>query len=523
MANAPGLRFTDGTTTVTVSDGTTGWLVKYEAKNKRASDPEVTEQATTLLIGGISAVRTTVESLNKLFQQAHIYQAEKTGACVYVERLTEASGAWYRSELVEALPVLEASGMDWGLVQGKFEVNLIFTRKNWWEGDTLTELAISSPAKPTAATGETPVYFPRLVRYPGGSQISFDSATKRINDSANLLDEFQDGMTITVEGSTSNDGTYTIATGGGAHAGYITVNESLVTESAGTATIWGPECNYVEIGSTAMQGDLPARAKIVVKSYANATRNAKMDELFIGQNFSNSAWVTLLEAEERDSGGTITYNSAHSKGAYTAHSVGAGVTSSLLEWVLDNADMVAAGGRWFRPLVRFKAFADVYYRLYFERTAVEWVGPWQKLDGRSVTANIICPMSPIRIPNRPDEASVSGSFVRLGLEAKNTSGTTATIEIDYLLLLPTDGYREIYHEGGYVSSGDTITDDGFIRMAYESSNVDLVTSGKQLMIYPGRTQKIHFDYIDHTSTTQQLPGEKAKVRVYYRPRYLTLN
>lgn len=522
MANAPGLRFTDGTTTVTVSDGTTGWLVKYEAKNKRASDPEVTEQATALLIGGISAVRTTVESLNKLFQQAEIYRQSKSGPCVYVERLTESAGSWWRSELVDALPVPEPSAMDWGIVQGKIEISLIFTRKNWWEGDTLTELAISSPAKPTAATGETPVYFPRLVRYASGSQISFDSATKKISDTLSLLVEFQDGMTITVEGSTSNDGTYTIATGGGAHAGYITVNESLTTESAGSAKIWGPECNYIEIGSTAMQGDLPGRAKITIKNNAGSTRNAEMDELFIGHNFTNSAWATVLEAEERDSGGTITYDSTHSKGAYTAHSVGAGVTSSLLEWILDNADLVAASGRWFRPLVRFKAFADVYYRFYFERLTTEWTGPWQKLDGRSVTANIICPMSPIRIPNRPDEASVSGIYLRLGLEAKNTGGSTATIEIDYLLLLPTDGYRELYHEGGNVSSGDTITDDGFIGLAYEGSNVDILTSGKQLMIYPGKAQKIHFDYIDHTTTTQQLPGEKAQVRVYYRPRKLTL-
>lgn len=134
MPNVPGLRITDGTTTVTLSDGSTGWLLQYEAKNKLASEPEVTEQCTILLLGGISAVRSTIESINRLFQGAQTWQKEKLGARVFVERLTESAGAWWRSEIIEALPVPEPSAMDWGVVQGKIEITLVFTRKNWWEG-----------------------------------------------------------------------------------------------------------------------------------------------------------------------------------------------------------------------------------------------------------------------------------------------------------------------------------------------------------------------------------------------------
>lgn len=66
--------------------------------------------------------------------------------------------------------------------------------------------------------------------------ISFAQATKKISDSASGLINFATSDTITVSGSTSNDGTYTIATGG--VAAEIVVNEALTNEAAGdTVTI----------------------------------------------------------------------------------------------------------------------------------------------------------------------------------------------------------------------------------------------------------------------------------------------
>lgn len=65
------------------------------------------------------------------------------------------------------------------------------------------------------------------------STLAFVAASKKITDSANGLAGFTTGMRITVSGTTSNDGTYTVATGG--VAGEIVVSETLVNESAGTA------------------------------------------------------------------------------------------------------------------------------------------------------------------------------------------------------------------------------------------------------------------------------------------------
>jgi hypothetical protein len=65
------------------------------------------------------------------------------------------------------------------------------------------------------------------------STIAFVAATKKITDTANGLAGFTTGMAIMVTGSASNDGTYTVATGG--VAGEIVVNETMVNESLGAS------------------------------------------------------------------------------------------------------------------------------------------------------------------------------------------------------------------------------------------------------------------------------------------------
>jgi hypothetical protein len=63
--------------------------------------------------------------------------------------------------------------------------------------------------------------------------ISFTSGTKTIADTALGLGVFPTGARIRVQGSTNNNGYYTVATGG--VAGSLVVSESLTTEAAGAS------------------------------------------------------------------------------------------------------------------------------------------------------------------------------------------------------------------------------------------------------------------------------------------------
>ncbi len=70
-----------------------------------------------------------------------------------------------------------------------------------------------------------------LIHY--AAALSFDAASKEIRDAANGLALFKDADVIVITGSTSNDGTYTVATGN--VAAKIVVTEAIGDEAAGGA------------------------------------------------------------------------------------------------------------------------------------------------------------------------------------------------------------------------------------------------------------------------------------------------
>lgn len=131
---AMGLRFTDGTTTVTVSNGTTGNLLGYRQGSVGEEEPHSTDRARVLLFSSLSTIQATIASLNKLYRQARAYQTTKVGVRVFVER-DLGDSVWWRSELIDAMPVTVESTYDLGLATGKMEFDMVFTRVNYWEGE----------------------------------------------------------------------------------------------------------------------------------------------------------------------------------------------------------------------------------------------------------------------------------------------------------------------------------------------------------------------------------------------------
>lgn len=128
-----GLRITDGTTTVTVSNGTTGILTGYTAGAAPENIETVVDRAKFLALGGLATVRATVRDLNRLFGQARRKKETKMGPQVYVER-DLGDGVWWRAIIEEAVPLPEPEAFDLGAAQGKMELELAYTRENSWEG-----------------------------------------------------------------------------------------------------------------------------------------------------------------------------------------------------------------------------------------------------------------------------------------------------------------------------------------------------------------------------------------------------
>ncbi len=135
-----GLRFTDGTNTVTVSNGTTGIWLGYSTKPNGGGF--AADKASILLYGTLSTVRSTARSLQKLFNQAENRKKYKLGPRVFVER-DLGDGVWWRSEVVSGVVFTQDDTWDMGMVSGKMPAILYFSRKDWWEGG-LVQLALSN-------------------------------------------------------------------------------------------------------------------------------------------------------------------------------------------------------------------------------------------------------------------------------------------------------------------------------------------------------------------------------------------
>jgi hypothetical protein len=100
------------------------------------------------------------------------------------------------------------------------------------DGDSQLGIVPSYTVLTTGAySGTTTVNMPHYA----AATISFDTATKKILDSANLMATFIAGDTIVVRGSVSNNGTYTVATG--ATAAFLITTQALVLNEAAGAYI----------------------------------------------------------------------------------------------------------------------------------------------------------------------------------------------------------------------------------------------------------------------------------------------
>lgn len=114
------------------------------------------------------------------------------------------------------------------------------------------------------------------------STISFDAASKQIRDTTGGLKRFTSGMRIQVSGSGSNNGYFTIATGG--LTSPITVNETVVGEVAGASV------TITDVTDPTDDDDL-------IRAINTASRDI---EIFCGRVFYSSAQTRYYSTDCND-------------------------------------------------------------------------------------------------------------------------------------------------------------------------------------------------------------------------------
>lgn len=515
------ISFTSGTQT----------LLEYVPTAGLSEIFDVTTETISFMITGANtaAISAVITSINAALELAERRYDTGRGERVYIEFQPENYTAAYRAELVRERPGSpigmltfppETLGWPWGTL--KVEVQFVFTRANAWEASAETELSLSNGGG--SGTGGRVIYNYHTAAVFSGITVSFDGTLNRISDSGNGFGIFEIGDVISLRGSTINDGIYTVKAvdAGGA---YIDVNELAVSdEPAGDTVVIYDIQDYVHIDSAAIAGDLPARCRVEL---TNTDAGDALETTWIGQNYlaSPEAFPHILEIGDSNTG-SDSVDATSASGIKRVYAIAA-AEAKVTGWTLPSAMLTSASGGYFKVLCRFAAATNITavkwrLKLLFSGTVIWQGGQVQFDDTYAAISTLIREIDTAQLPPFVPENSAPMDLV-LELWGIRTGGAI-DVNIDCLKLLALDGYRKLYSLNG-IAQNAVLKDDGVTSTYYQdisSKQVrDISPTGKQLVLWPGVDNRIYFALHSIVANTADR-DRAASVRIYYRPRRITL-
>lgn len=445
MANL--LEITDGTNTVVLS-ATDAYLEGYNPQNFGASANDVTEAHQVEFIGGNSTVDANLVELERLFEQARIWDSSRKGARVYIQISLDGTTVW-RSEVYDGRILSTGDMVKYERALGIRQATVVVRRANWWEG--------------------------------AEAQIPLTNGNGTANTS---------GLAV----YNCNDGSGSSPT---------------------------KKNNYVAITGTDVAGDLPGATRLEI---TNTYATSRLYYLWIGQNWTDPGnFVHTLEAESA-TGASATASASASGGYYVRKSITTSETTALT-WALDATFLNACKGNYYKALV-FMYQGDT--RNFKFRLKITWNSTTLWQSGQVQPANLsiaVRDIATFRLPPwLPSLSSLDG--VNLVLTAQSTT-TTQDLDVDFLMLMPTDGWRQLVYIGYGAAQNKRIMDDGIAGDLYQdagdgSGKIGNISGyGRPIQLYPGKNQRLYFGLHTYQADLQYI-DESISVKLYYRPRRLSL-
>lgn len=276
--------------------------------------------------------------------------------------------------------------------------------------------------------------------------------------------------------------------------------------------------NYAEIAAGAVGGDLPAACRIEA---VNNHNTLNLFDVWIGQNWTDPA--NSVQLYEGENGVTGTTDSGCSGGKYSAVTIDSGAETSLGSWTITAAALGAAKGQWVHGLLRFASEA------WEASTKFRLVLSWS--SGTVWSSDSIQPgalrmaiwdLFQFRLP--PILMGLSSMDpLTLTLFGLQTSGVSKTINLDFLALVPADGWRYIRAIGAGLAKGYRVMDDGITGKLYSDNGAgaarvgNLAGYGEAIQLMPAVKQRLYFWQHSDTACTATIIMTLG-VKVYYRPR-----
>ena len=424
-------------------------VMRYVPKSAPHADMLVTESATVrVLASSLATQQAAINDIEKAFELARRRRQTGAGDHVYIKLLESGDSDTYRSELwaedPDGLPgrvVILDPTLDryiWGAYVAKLQ--LIWTRRNYWEHNSETELALTDDS------------------------------------------------------------------GAGATGGQAVINPG-----------------YVQIESSDCFGSLLTPLRIEM---TNSDSDNDIETMWVGLNYlSDPANLVIdLECEQGDSDETASSDALGAAyGLFT-------VTTTELElrsWSISGAQLGYANQRYFKALLRFFNGTDITnvklrLKLSYNSETI-WEGGQVEYDDTYMNSYLWRELDTVQLPPYKLEGSTS-TALDLELWGISTTGSSETINLDRLRLVPTDGYRKLVSKSG-VTLASALVDDGILDIKYQKVSTaivsDITAEGEPIHIWPGLDNRLYFTWHSDDSDTAFIT-DLISVKAFYRQRRLTL-
>jgi hypothetical protein len=282
--------------------------------------------------------------------------------------------------------------------------------------------------------------------------------------------------------------------------------------------------NHVDIA--APSGDLPAPLRLEITNNYNDGVGASLIYAGLATYADLTTFDPLLEAEAA-AGGSTTANSAASGGNYSTATLATSGDIQLWTWTLTAARMAACAGRTYKLIARFVSgsYTDVWFYPYIFYNSVVPLRQGALVRPSNYYARVLRDLGAVQLP--PWLAGVgSPGALSLRLYGRRAVDSSLNVALDFLFLMPTDGFRE-YQLTGALEYNYTLVDDGvadhlYIQDASAANRMGNVTGiGDPLMVVPGRAARIYFLHHSESGNSAAIT-RTLSIKAYYRPRRLTL-
>lgn len=316
------------------------------------------------------------------------------------------------------------------------------------------------------------------------------------------------------EHSTEAEASLSSVTGTGTGTGGKTIENHYVSTEYG---------NFVTIGASGIDGTIPTPARISMQNTSGGELIYR--NIYIAnETVPNGATLVceMKQGENKQGGSTGTVQTSQ-VGESDESNLAVTVSGTASpRWAYTAAQISSAAGNTYRVLVRFSFYNEVPGNTIFvEPQLNELLGGWNLNPWQMEV-----PLNGLELI---DVGSISFGDYRssagMSLVLKLRSEESVTVEIDYIQLMPADNFRWLIYQGEGVPDDEYIVDDGPENRAYQlnasNQQVPVVdVRGNPIMLYPGWVNRLYF--LHDTADTQAPVEDETTVRVYYRPRRLTV-